>query len=105
MVAVRTLHDGLIRVLDYRCSAGPTDAPYAELHERFSVSYVRRGSLGCRTQGQLFELVTGSFLIGYPGDEFTCIHAHHACGDECLSFQLAPELAEALGDRAAFWRV
>jgi AraC-like DNA-binding protein len=52
----------------------------------------------------MFELVAGSVLIGHPGDEYLCSH-DHCCGDECLSFFLAPELVDAIGDRAEIWRV
>jgi AraC-like DNA-binding protein len=48
--------------------------------------------------------VAGSFLIGTPGTEFICTH-DHVCGDECLSFFFAPELVEAIGERAGAWRV
>jgi hypothetical protein len=44
MVTTRLLHDGYISSFDYRCDAGPADEPYAELHERYSLSYVRKGS-------------------------------------------------------------
>ncbi|WP_437866445.1 AraC family transcriptional regulator [Sorangium sp. So ce302] len=86
-----------ISVVDYRCRSGPGDAPFAELHRGFSVSYVRKGSFGYRVRGEAFELVAGSLLVGHPGDEYTCSH-EHVVGDECLSFQLAPALVEALGD-------
>ena len=33
-----------------------------------------------------------------------CSHQHHDCGDECLSFKLAPELVESLGDERDVWR-
>jgi AraC family transcriptional regulator len=92
-------------VRDIRCSAGPRDPSYAEVHGAFSISYVRSGSFGYHTRGKCFELVAGSFLIGYPGDEFRCTHEHHGCGDECLSFQLAPEVVDAVGGRANDWRV
>ncbi len=93
-----------LAVVDYRCTATPADKPFAEQHSAFSLSYVRRGTFGCRARGQAFDLVPGAFLIGYPGDEFMCTHEHHVCGDECLSFQFAPDLADAVeGDRAA-WR-
>jgi AraC-like DNA-binding protein len=65
---------------------------------------VRKGSFGCRTRGRFFELVAGSILVGHPGDEYTCTH-DHVCGDECLSFFLAPELVEAIGDRSEVWRI
>jgi len=91
-------------VVDYRCSSGPSDEPFVELHGGFTVSYVRKGSFGCRTQGELFELVAGSILVGHPGDEYMCTHDHHVSGDECLSFQFAPELVDTLGGRAEIWR-
>jgi AraC-like DNA-binding protein len=94
--------DGL-SVFDYRCTAGPSDRPYAEFHDRFSVSYVRRGAFGYRVQAAVYELVAGSVLIGRPGDEYMCTHFNNACGDECLSFQLTPELAEAAGALTKPW--
>jgi AraC-like DNA-binding protein len=101
--AVTRLYDGTISVLDYRCSAGPDDRPYVEVHGGFSVSYVRTGTFGYRLRGTAFELVTGSVLIGHPGDEFVCTHAH-ARGDECLSFELDPGAVDALGARSDVWR-
>ena len=104
MTATTLLQHGAISVSDYRCSAGPGDRPFVELHSRHSVSYVRKGSFGCRTRGRFFELVAGSILVGHPGDEFICTH-DHVCGDECLSFFLTPELVEAIGDRTEVWRI
>src|SRR5690606_4635429 len=78
-------------------------APFVELHESFSVSYVRTGSFGVRTRGRSFDLVAGSLMVGHLGDEFMCTH-DHVCGDECLSFQLDPALVETIGDRAEIWR-
>jgi AraC-like DNA-binding protein len=93
-----------ISVSDFRCSAGPDDTPFVEQYRCHSVSYVRKGSFGCQSRGRLFELVAGSILVGYPGDEFICTH-DHVCGDECLSFFLSPELVQAIGDRTEVWRV
>ena len=101
MAAQTLLHRGSISVIDYRCTAGPDDKPFVESHDDFSVSYVRRSSFGYRYRGQSFELVPGSLLVDYPGDEYVCTHDHHACGDECLSFHFAPALAEAMGGRRA----
>lgn len=103
MVATAVLRRGSIAVIDYRCGAGPADASVVERHEGFSVSYVRRGSFGYRVRGVSFDLVTGSTLAGHPGDELTCTH-DHAYGDECLSFELAPELVESMSGRLASWR-
>src|SRR5882724_6022899 len=104
MIATTLLQRRSISVSDFRCSAGPGDTPFVEQHRCHSVSYVRKGSFGCRTRGRSFELVAGSILVGHPGDEFMCTH-DHVCGDECLSFFLAPELVEAIGGGSEVWRV
>jgi len=93
-----------ISVSDFRCTAVPGDKPFVEQYACHSVSYVRKGSFGCRTRGRSFDLVAGSILVGHPGDEYLCTH-DHVCGDECLSFFLTPELVEAIGDRSEVWRV
>ncbi|WP_433933786.1 helix-turn-helix transcriptional regulator [Sorangium cellulosum] len=103
MVVTTVVRRDSISVLDYRCSAGPGDAAFVELHGGFSVSYVRKGSFGYRVRGQAFELVAGSLLVGHPGDEYMCTHDHVA-GDECLSFHLAPALVDAIGGRSDAWR-
>ncbi len=104
MTATTLLQQKSISVSDFRCSAGPDDTPFVKRHSCHSVSYVRKGSFGCRTRGRFFELVAGSILVGHPGDEYTCTH-DHVCGDECLSFFLSPELVAAIGDRAEVWRI
>jgi AraC-like DNA-binding protein len=104
-MAVRAiLQRQALSVYDYRCTAGPGDTPYPELHESYSLSYVRRGSFGYRVRGRAWELVAGSFVVGRLGDEYMCTHDHHDGGDECLSFQLAPDLVEAIGDDGEAWR-
>lgn len=104
MNATTLLRRKSISVFDFRCSAGPGDAPFAEQHRGHSISFVRKGSFGCHSRGRFFELVAGSVLVGHPGDEYTCTH-DHVCGDECLSFFLHPELVETIGDRADVWRI
>src|ERR1700722_10945277 len=104
MTATILLTRPSLSVSDFRCSAVPGDTPFVEQHRRHSVSYVRKGSFGCRSRGRTFELVTGSVLVGFPGDEYVCTH-EHICGDECLSFFLEPELVETIGDRRDTWRV
>src|SRR3984893_9676314 len=104
MTRTTLLQRGSICVSDFRCSAGPDDTPFVEQFGCHSVSYVRKGSFGCRSRGRFFELVAGSILVGHPGDEYTCPH-DHVCGDECLSFFLSPELVEAIGDRAEVWQI
>lgn len=104
MTTTTLLQRKSISVSDFRCRAGPDDTPFVEQFRCYSVSYVRKGSFGCRTRGRTFELVAGSVLVGFPGDEYICTH-DHVCGDECLSFFLSPELVEAIGDRSQIWRV
>lgn len=104
MTATPLFQRDSISVFDFRCSAGPQDTPYVEQHRGHSVSYVRKGSFGCRSRGRFFELVAGSVLVGHPGGEYMCTH-DHVCGDECLSFFLSPELVEAIGDRSEVWQV
>jgi AraC-like DNA-binding protein len=104
MTATPVLRADSIAVSDYRCAAGPGDEPFVERHAGFSLSYVRKGSFGLRSRGRAFELVAGSFLVGHPGDEYLCTH-DHVRGDECLSFQLAPALVDALGGAPELWRI
>lgn len=96
--------DPHLLVIDYVCRAGPRDAPFEEAHERHSLSFVRRGSFGCSALGQRHELAAGGFFIGAPGDAFTCAHDHHHGGDECLSFQFSPTLADEICADSATWR-
>jgi AraC-like DNA-binding protein len=103
MTATSVFRTESISVIDYRCEAGPADMPFVEVHDSFSIAYVRRGTFGCRARGRSFELVAGSILVGHPGDEYICTH-EHAAGDECLSFHLAPALVEAVGYRPDIWR-
>jgi len=97
------LRRGAISVTDYRCSAAVGEAPFVEVHRGYTVSYVREGSFAYRVRGDAFELVTGSVLVGAPGDEYLCTH-DHVGGDECLSFELSSELVEAIGAEADVWR-
>src|SRR5258706_2735056 len=97
MQATTLFESASLSVYDYRCTRGPGDRPFAEMHQRHSVSYVRSGSFGCRTQGRAYDFVAGAVLVGRPGQEYTATHEHHACGDECLSVKMSPELADSLG--------
>src|SRR5579864_3194466 len=104
MASTTLLQNRSITVSDFRCTTVPGDKPYAEQHTVHSVSYVRKGSFGCNCRGRFFELVTGSVLVGHPGDEYACTH-DHVGGDECVSFFLAPELVDSIGGRTATWQV
>lgn len=92
-------------ITDHRCSAGPADLPFTEQHKGFSISYVRKGSFGYQRHDQAFELVAGSILVGRAGAEYRCTHDHHAGGDECLSFDLAPAVVEWIGGGSELWQI
>ncbi|MBC8007076.1 MAG: AraC family transcriptional regulator, partial [Prolixibacteraceae bacterium] len=104
MLNTTQLRSGPVSVVDYRCTAGPAEKPFTEVHRTHSVSYVRRGTFGYRTRGRTFDLVAGSVLVGHVGDEFMCTHDHHLCGDECLAFHLEPEAAQTIAHRPDIWR-
>ena len=94
MLGTTVVQRGPLSVIDYRCRVEPGERPFPERHASFSVSYVRKGSFGYRVRGESFELVTGSLLVGHPGDEYVCTH-DHVSGDECLSFHLDEPVAGA----------
>ena len=100
----RTLVEGeLLSIYAFRCTAGPGERPFAEMHERHSLSYVHRGSFGCRTEGCEYELVPGSVMVGRPGREYMATHKHHGCGDACLSVKLSRALVESMPLEKAIW--
>jgi AraC family transcriptional regulator len=103
MTAQTILRTDGLTVLDYQCSAGPSDAPFVEAHTAYSLAYVRSGSFGCRTRGRTFELVAGALMVGRPGDEYMCTH-DHVHGDRCLSFQFTRALVDSLGKVEPLWR-
>jgi AraC-like DNA-binding protein len=103
MATITLLQRSPFTVHDYRCTAVPGEAPFVETHQSYCISYVRRGSFGCHTRGEAHELVTGSILVGHPGDEFMCTH-DHVHGDECLSFHFTPEQVDTFSDRDEIWR-
>ena len=92
-----------LAVYAFRCGAGPGDRPFAEVHERHSLSYVKRGSFGCRTEGREYELVPGAVMVGRPGREYVATHAHHGSGDECLSVKLSASLADSFSRSGSAW--
>jgi len=103
MAQVRKLLEGPVSVTAYRCDAGPDSPAYWEHHDGWSVSYVQRGSFGCRCCGRTHELVPGSVLVLKPGDEYQCTHEHREGGDDCLAVFLAPQLVAELGPRRGAW--
>jgi AraC-like DNA-binding protein len=108
MPATALLKTDSMTVVDYRCAVRPDARPYVEQHDGWCVAYVRKGSFGYRARGQSHELVTGSILVGRPGEEYVCTH-DHVCGDECLSFFFARRAIESIApgatdERRGVWR-
>jgi len=103
MAAITLLERAGLSVVEFRCEAERGARPFAEVHQKYSLSYVSHGSFGCKTVAGAFELVAGSVLLGHPGDEYVCSH-EHAHGDRCLSFQLEPELVDDFGAARSIWR-
>ena len=102
MPTTRTLIDGPVSVVEYRCDTGPHERSYWEAHQGWSVSFVKRGSFSCHCGGRVHELVPGSVLLGRPGEEYRCTHEHHGGGDECLAVHLSPETVDELAPRGAW---
>ena len=106
MQATKVFASDSVSVYDHRCSAGPADKPFVEMHDSYRVAYVRKGSFGCRAEGRSHELVAGSLLVGRPGREYMCTHEHHGGGDECLSVQLSQDFMDSFhAERKAAWRM
>jgi AraC-like DNA-binding protein len=103
MQTTTLLQSPSVAAIDYRCSAGPDDRPFAECHGDYTIAFLRKGSFGYRARGRSHELVAGSILVGHPGDEYVCTH-DHVCGDECLAFNLAPALVDAMAPDSEIWR-
>jgi AraC family transcriptional regulator len=106
-MALRTVfHDRSLTVGTWICPYGPHDRPFAEVNAGWRLSYVRKGSFGCRARGRAFEFVAGSIKVGRPGDEYVATHEHHhGCGDECISVAFAPETIEGIGAEKAPWDI
>jgi AraC family transcriptional regulator len=72
------------------CRAGPSDRPFEERHEGFSVSAVLEGSFTYRSDAGHRLLYPGALLLGNNGSCFECGHAH-GVGDRCISLNVNEE--------------
>ena len=72
------------------CRAGPSDRPFEERHDGFSVSAVIEGSFTYRSDAGHGLLTPGSLLLGNNGWCFECGHAH-GIGDRCISLNVREE--------------
>jgi AraC family transcriptional regulator len=69
------------------CRAGPSDKPFEERHEGFSVSAVIEGSFTYRSEAGHGLLYPGALLLGNHGLCFECGH-EHGVGDRCISLNV-----------------
>ena len=72
------------------CRAGPSDRPFEERHEGFSVSAGLEGSFTYRSDAGHGLLYPGALLLGNDGQCFECGHAH-GIGDRCISLNVREE--------------
>jgi AraC family transcriptional regulator len=72
------------------CRAGPSNRPFEERHEGFSVSAVVEGSFTYRSDAGRRLLYPGALLLGNDGWCFECGHAH-GIGDRCISLNVREE--------------
>jgi AraC family transcriptional regulator len=72
------------------CRAGPSDRPFEERHDGFSVSAVVGGNFTYRSDAGYGLLYPGALLFGNNGSCFECGHAH-GIGDRCISLNVCEE--------------
>ena len=86
------------------CRAGPSDRPFEERHDGFSVSAVLEGSFTYRSDAGHGLLYPGALLLGNNGSCFECGHAH-GVGDRCVSLNVhEDEFSEVAAASASFSR-
>jgi AraC family transcriptional regulator len=82
------------------CRAGPSDKPFEERHDGFSLSGVIEGSFTYRSDAGHGLLYPGAMLLGNNGGCFECGHAH-GVGDRCVSLNVREELFGEIAAAAA----
>ncbi len=82
------------------CRAGPSDRPFEERHEGFSVSAVIEGSFTYRSEAGHGLLYPGALLLGNNGRCFECGHSH-GVGDRCISLNVRDDLFGEIAAAAA----
>jgi AraC family transcriptional regulator len=73
------------------CRAGPSDKPFEERHDGFSISAVIEGSFTYRSDAGQGLLYPGALLLGNDGWCFECGHTH-SVGDRCVSLNVREDL-------------
>jgi AraC family transcriptional regulator len=82
------------------CRAGPSDRPFEERHDGFSVSAVIGGNFTYRSDAGHGLLYPGALLLGNNGSCFECGHAH-GIGDRCISLNVCEEQFSEVAAAAA----
>ena len=82
-------------VSDIVCTAGPRDRPFEEGHTQTSIAIVVGGTFQYRSSTGRDLMTPGSWLLGNPGESFTCGH-DHGIGDRCVAFSYVPDFFEHL---------
>jgi len=72
------------------CRAGPSDRPFEERHDGFSIAAVLEGSFTYRSDAGPGLLYPSALLLGNNGSCFECGHAH-GIGDRCMSLNVHEE--------------
>lgn len=82
-------------VYDVCCGLGPSDRPYPERHDGWTIALVRRGTFAYRAHDarRARELRDGWLLLGRHSAEYEC--RHPTCGgDECTAIEIDAALLE-----------
>jgi AraC family transcriptional regulator len=82
------------------CRAGPSDQPFEERHNGFSVSAVIEGTFTYRSDAGQGLLYPGALLLGNDGGCFECGHTH-GIGDRCISLNVHEEQFSEIGAAVA----
>lgn len=82
-------------VADVVCTCGRDDRPFEERHDQFAVAIVVAGSFQYRNSTGRALMTPGSFLLGSPGQDFECAHAHGE-GDRCIAFWFTAEYIDGI---------
>ena len=82
------------------CRAGPSDRPFEEKHDGFSVSAVIGGNFTYHSDAGHGLLYPGALLLGNNGACFECGHAH-GIGDRCISLNVCEEQFSEIAAAAA----
>jgi AraC family transcriptional regulator len=87
-------------VAEYMCYAGPSDRPFEEMREGYTIAAVVEGSFTYKADSGDALLHPGAFLLGNGGKCFECGH-DHSTGDRCVAFHFAPEFFAEIATTAA----